>query len=278
MQKETPPNITFASAATLSLEALADLFTRSFAEYFYPGATTVQTLANRVRSESIDLLSSPLILVDAEPAGIALLARRGERAWCAGFGICLPFRGRGLAYALAGELIARARDAGARRLTLEVLTRNTRALHVYLQAGLKITRRLLVFSWSPDDDEHGPVESLIEADPPELLAHFAALHPAPAAWQRDLPALLVQSGLHGLMLADTTPTGYVLVSGDAANTRIVDLGAGDPEAAYRLLGGLQARSSSLLSVNEPAESPLSAAFYRAGFLVADEQHEMEIEL
>ncbi|NJN19332.1 MAG: GNAT family N-acetyltransferase, partial [Oscillochloris sp.] len=79
--------VSFASAATLSLEALADLFTRSFEGYFYPGTTTTALLARRVRTESIDLLHSPIVLRDDVPVGIALVARRDRRAWCGGFGI-----------------------------------------------------------------------------------------------------------------------------------------------------------------------------------------------
>ncbi|MEI7771268.1 MAG: hypothetical protein WCI67_14855, partial [Chloroflexales bacterium] len=74
------------------------------------------------------------------------------------------------------------------------------------------------------------------------------------------------------------PAAYALVSGDVASTRIADLGARDAASAHALLRGLQPQARSLISINEPAESPLTAAFYRAGFVVADEQHEMEIML
>jgi hypothetical protein len=60
--------------------------------------------------------------------------------------------------------------------------------------------------------------------------------------------------------------------------RVADLAAADAESAYRLLRGLQSQTRGLLSINEPAESALTAAFSQAGFIVADEQHEMEIML
>jgi GNAT superfamily N-acetyltransferase len=272
--------ITFMSAAGLSLEALADLFTRSFEGYYYPGTTTVEVMSRNVRTESIDLSASSVLLADGEPAGIALLALRGERTWCAGFGVVAARRGLGLAHALAAEMVARARSAGARLLTLEALTRNDRAIRTYQRAGLTITRRLLIMSWRPGDEAApGDPPQLAEAAPEELLGHFAALHPAPAAWQRDLPALLVGSGRRGLALPGPDgPIAYALVSGDAESTRVADLGARDADAAYRLLRGLQSQARSLISVNEPAESPLTAAFYRAGCIVADEQHEMELAL
>src|SRR5579859_6427042 len=117
-------NIRFVSGAEASLESIADLFTRSFAGYFYPILANAEALAIRVRNEHIDLYHSTIMIIDEQPAGLALLALRRDRAWCAGFGIIEPFRGRGLAHPLMGELIAQTRKAGAARLALEVLTRN----------------------------------------------------------------------------------------------------------------------------------------------------------
>lgn len=272
--------LSFTSAAGLSLEALAELFTRSFADYFYPGITSAQTLARRVASENIDLLRSVVLRVDDEPAGVALLARRGERSWCGGFGVTLPHRGKGYAHALAQALIKEAREAGAERFSLEVLTRNERALRVYERAGLKIVRRLLILSWRPDDSG-GPTtpDRLEEADPAELvLGQFAALHPVPAAWQREPAALLALPELRGLALREGgTTLAYAIVQGEGA-LRLQDFGARDATSAARLIAALQAQAGGITSVNEPAESPLTPAFLRAGFLVADEQHEMTMEL
>jgi GNAT superfamily N-acetyltransferase len=272
--------ISFSSASGLSLDALADLFTRSFAEYFYPGITSTQTLARRVASENIDLLRSVVLRVEDEPAGLALLARRGERSWCGGFGVTLPHRGKGHALALALALIDEARESGAERFGLEVLTRNERALRVYERAGLRIARRLLILSWRPDD-AGGPAarDTLEEAEPAALvLSHFAALHPAPAAWQREPAALLALPELRGLALREGGETlAYAIVQGEGA-LRIQDFAARDPAAAARLIAALQAGAGGITSVNEPAESPLTPTFLRAGFVVADEQHEMTIEL
>lgn len=272
-------DITYTSASALSLEALADLFTRSFEAYFYPGVTTPEVLARRVATESIDLLRSVVLLAGGEPAGLALLARRARRAWCGGFGVTMPHRGRGLAHGLAAELLRQAREGGARALTLEVLTRNAAALRVYEAAGMAITRRLLVLAWRLDAEEPPEGPALGEADPEELvMGHFAALHPARAAWQRAPASLLAQPDLRGLTLHEGGElAAYALVSGDGA-LRLVDLGARDEPAARRLILGLQTGASSITSVNEPADSALTPAFLRSGFVVVDEQHELTIEL
>src|SRR3954447_17636378 len=109
-----PTQVTFMSAASYTLESLGDIFTRSFENYFYPGTTTAAVLAARVRTEQIDLQRSLVMRVGDEPAGIALLGLRGDRAWCGGFGVMLPFRERGLAHKLAAAMLDQARQAGAR--------------------------------------------------------------------------------------------------------------------------------------------------------------------
>jgi GNAT superfamily N-acetyltransferase len=276
------PIISFTPAAGLSLEALADLFTRSFEAYFYPGITSAHTLARRVASEQIDLLRSLVLRVGGEPAGVTLLARRGERMWCGGFGVTMPYRGRGLAHSLAEAMIAEAREAGAERLSLEVLTRNAAALRVYERAGLRIARRLLVVAWRPDDAGATAIAgapALEAADPADLvLGHFAALHPAPAAWQREPAALLALPELRGLALREGGElTAYALVQGEDS-LRLQDLAARDEPAARRLIAALQAGGRPITSVNEPAESPLTPAFLRSGFVVADEQHELALQL
>jgi RimJ/RimL family protein N-acetyltransferase len=274
------PEICITSASGLSLEVLAELFTRSFEAYYYPGITSAHTLARRVATEQIDLLRSVVLRVDGEPAGVALLARRGERLWCGGFGITMAYRGRGLAYRLAEAMVAEAREAGAEGLTLEVLTRNSAALKVYERAGMQITRRLLIVAWRPDDARGGVEAPPLEAaDPAELvLCHFAALHPAPAAWQREPATLLALPELRGLALREGGETvAYALVQGEES-LRLQDFAARDEPTARRLIAALQADSRAITSVNEPAASPLTPAFLRSGFVVADEQHELALAL
>ena len=274
----------FLPAASLALDALADLFTRSFEGYFYPATISPEALALRVRGEQIDLARSIVLQVDGAPAGFAVLALRGEHAWCGGFGIVRAQRGRGLALPLAKAMLAAARAAGARRMSLEVLTRNAPALATYRRAGFEILRDLQILRWEgangapPAETAHPG--ALVEAEPRALLAHFDALHPVPAAWQRDLPALLVRAGLRGLaLIEDARPAAYVLFQGDDGGAlRIADLGATRAEGARIVLHALQARGTSLTSSNEPANSALTAAFADLGFAEIDRQHELWIDL
>src|SRR5262245_36019846 len=132
--------VRFLPASSFALDTLADIFTRSFENYFYPGPTTVELLARRARIENLDLRHSLVMLLGEEPVGQAMIGLRGDYAWCGGFGVMLPFRGRGLARPLAAAMLGQAREAGARTFSLEVLTRNERAIKTYAGAGLRTQR------------------------------------------------------------------------------------------------------------------------------------------
>lgn len=274
-------HITTHSAAEYPLAELAEIFTRAFEGYFYPGTTSAQQLSRRVRLEQIDLASSLVLAADGAPAGVALIALRDHRAWCAGFGIYASARGRGLAHTLAEAMVERARAISAHEISLEVLTRNAAAIRVYQRAGLSIWRDLQILEWKrPDVWAAGSPTGAQDATPAALLSHFARLHPVAAAWQRDLPALLATEGLRGIAVGPAAaPEGYLLYQGqDGERLRIADLAAQDVRAAQALVRALQDRAGSIVSVNEPADSPLTGALIACGFSEIDRQHELRLQL
>ena len=276
-------DVQFQSAAAYSLDALGDIFTRSFEGYFYAATVTAPMLSARVRAENLDLHRSLVMLLDGQPAGIALLGLRGDRAWCGGFGVAAQARGRGHAHRLAAAMLDQARQAGMRDFSLEVLTRNAAAIKTYLGAGMQVRRDLRVLEWRSESAQPtgaGGGPELVGWPLQRLLADFDRLHPVPAAWQRDLPSLLVRAGLQSLALLDAgRVSGYVLFQLDAAgNARLADLGAEQVEQARMLLAGLQQRAQQIASVNEAADSPLMPAFDALGFVETDRQHELVLQL
>jgi RimJ/RimL family protein N-acetyltransferase len=275
------PTPQVVSAASISLDAFADLFTRSFAGYFYPNTPTAAIMARRVRTEQLDLAHSLVLLADGEPAGLAVLALRDDRAWCGGFGVVQAFRGRGLAHHLAEAMIREARTSGARSLQLEVLTRNTAAIATYQRAGLHTERDLLIMGWKAAD--HDPVEAAdvpLETVPPhQVLDPYALHHPVRAAWQRELPTLLARTDLQARRLTGAIGEAAVVIAPtQEGSAQIVDLVASRVEAANAILRALQRQYRSLVCVNEPENSPWLAVFRAAGFVESDRQHEMHLPL
>jgi RimJ/RimL family protein N-acetyltransferase len=270
-------------ATELDLTALADLYTRAFADYVYPVVVTPAELARRIPAERIDLDRSPIAYVDQTPAGLALLCLEGDQACCGGFGITAPFRGRGMATPLTTVLVEAARDAGARRLRLIVLMENEPAVRTYLRAGLRIRRTLETWTWRRPPVWHPVLSTLpVRAAPPAaLLEHFTALHTVPPIWSRDLPTLQRTPDLSGwaAFAANERLTAYALVERRiAGSTELVDIAAEDPDGAWAIIHALQATYDQITLSNEPAESPLAALFAAAGFVTAYPRYEMDIAL
>lgn len=274
--------VSFLRASSFTLDAFADIVTRSFEAYAYDISMTAALISWRACVDSIDLYHSLVMLVGDEPAGMAVLGLRRERAWCGGFGVMVPFRGRGLSHQLTAALLDQARQAGAREFSLEVLTRNHPAITTYARAGFEVRRDLLILEWhrEPDTTIPQPDSTIIAVPCDQLLEHFAALHPLPAAWQRDLPGLLVRGPMDGLaILEHYVPVAYVLFrTVENGMTHVMDVGARDSAHIAPLLHAVQARNEQISVVNEPAESPFIPAFLAAGFTEADRQHEMVIAL
>jgi len=275
----TEDGVRFVSAASVSLEAFAAAFTSAFEGYPVDISVDATWLARRARYEQHDLVNSLVALDGAEAVGMAVLAARGTRGWVGGFGVVPARRGRGLGRRLMSELVERARAAGLRRLSLEVLAGNTAAIRLYEQAGMRVTRDLLVME-RPAEWAAAPRGAVPqEAPAAELLEHFTRLHPEPPAWQRE-PAALLAANLLGLYLgARSRPRAYALVRHTSeGDTFLSDLAAADARQARAMCAALALPGRALRVQNEPERSPYVAPLLEHGFAEVLRQHEMTMEL
>jgi GNAT superfamily N-acetyltransferase len=272
----------FASAASVSLEVYAEAFTAGFSGYPLPITFDVPKLSGKVRKEQYDLEHSLIAYEGGEPAGVAVLAIRGEAGWCGGFGVVPSRRGRGLGRRLMAALLESARAAGVRRLTLEVLRENAAALRLYEGAGLRVVRDLLVLDRGARPGVGSAArggQALEDSEAAELLPHFARLHALAPAWQRDLPSLLA-ARTRGLRLGPRErPRAYALLAqGRDGKTYLSDLAAEDADAARELSAGLARLADAFRVINEPERSPFVAPLLERGFEESARQCEMRIEL
>lgn len=270
--------LSFRPASSFSLEEYADIFTRSFAGYFYPATQTVQDMAARVRIESIDLHRSVVLMVGDEPAGEATMAIRGDRAWCGGFGIAPEFRGKGYAKPLFAEFLAQAQQAGIKHLTLEALTQNERALKTYTGAGMKIVRETHLFEWLHPAPDKVDAAMWPAADMQMVTENFHRLHEFVPVWARDLPGMMLRAGLRQIKFeTDDHVVAYALLSGSGGEVRIVDFAVDDIFVAVSLLQILQMSSTKITCIDEPEGSLTAQAFNMAAFRKFDSQYELAID-
>ncbi len=272
----------FVPASSLSMEALADLYTRAFDDYFYPAATTAEELASRIPAEQLLLDHSPLLYVDDTPVGLALLALRGARSCCGGFGIVPAQRGRGLALPLTLALLDQARQCGARAMTLIVLAQNERAIKSYCHAGFTIWREIWCFEWPPGGAALATSASgeLVGAAVPDLLALGPEWPPVAPIWSREAATLRALDGLTGLALTKRgSLAGYLVLrrAPDGA-ADILAIGARSAADATLALAALQRQGGRITCFNEPADSPGAAAMDTLGFARTFRRYEMCISL
>jgi ribosomal protein S18 acetylase RimI-like enzyme len=95
------------------------------------------------RVESIDLGSCRVSYVDDQPAGVALIGRRGWTSRLAAMCIVPASRGRGVGRASMDMLLAEASARGDRGMLLEVIESNASAVRLYGGCGFRIDRRLV---------------------------------------------------------------------------------------------------------------------------------------
>lgn len=278
----TDDGVRFVSAATVSLEAYAAAITSAFEGYPVQIAFNAPMLARRVRFEQHDLESSLIAFDGEEAVGMAGLAIRGPRGWVSGFGVVPAWRRRGLGRRLMAALLERARQAGLRQLSLEVLSENGAAQRLYESAGMRVTRDLLVLERPADYAPPAGAAAGTSAEAPagELLRHYWRLHPEPPAWQRELSSLLA-ADLRGLYVGERErPRAYALLGRGRMdrNTYLSDLAASDAQAAAEMCAALDGVAGPARVINEPERGPYAALLLARGFREVMRQHEMTLEL
>src|SRR5437868_6381066 len=127
--------LTFQSVLEYGIEASAGLLDAGFADYLVPVRMTPASLAMMARVDGVDLDASRVVLNDGEPAGVALIARRGWTSRLAAMSVVPAARGRGLGAAVMRQLFADAQARGERAMELEVIEQNVPAVELYRKLG-----------------------------------------------------------------------------------------------------------------------------------------------
>ena len=161
-----------ASLLEFGLQPTLTILDRGFADYFVPIQITFEHILGMLRVDSVDATASRVVLKDSQPAGVALIARRGWSSRLAGMAILPEARGQGVGRWLVEQIIADAKARGDRRLELEVIEENTPAIHLYERAGFLKVRKLVSYSL---ENPSGTTVALSEIDM-HTLGRLIILH------------------------------------------------------------------------------------------------------
>lgn len=149
------------SAIGYPLPELIETLNRGFENYFVPIQFNISQFSTMLRKDSLDLDSSRVLLIDGEPSGIALIARRGWTSRLAAMGISQPVRGKGAGSWFMDKLIEESRQRNDREMVLEVIEQNESAVKLYQKYGFQIVRRLIGFiRTSSADNGAGSLEEM----------------------------------------------------------------------------------------------------------------------
>lgn len=271
----------FTTALDYTLTQLNEMHNLSFSGYFFPSDMTPESTASFYRI--YDVAPQHCIVMHAEDGafvGLAKLALRGSRAWCAGFGIAPAFRGKGLGKLLAAPMIEEARKAGAATLQLEVLQQNIPAFRLYSSVGFVVTRQLVglqiaTASLPPATSALSPIPVTLD----DLLPSIIALRQPD--WEHELSSILAT--IHQSMALGSlhnTRTGLVYQRA-GEYTRILSSTPSletTPEEMAALLLAAANGAQTIQVYNEPEDS-VSFKLYRAlGFQEFFRQYEMVLDL
>lgn len=132
-------------ASDYQISDLVDVLNRGFEGYFVPVTFQTSAFLSMLRKDGTDLTASRVLLADNQPAGIALIARRGWTCRLAAMGIAKEYRGAGAGSWFMQSLIDDARQRREREMLLEVIEQNDPAVHLYQKYGFEVVRRLIGF-------------------------------------------------------------------------------------------------------------------------------------
>jgi GNAT superfamily N-acetyltransferase len=169
------------TASTFSISQVADLLTRGFEGYFVPINISDAALHTMIRRDGVDLGESRVILKEAEPVGVALIARRGWTSRLAAMGILSHARGAGAGTWVMEQLVQEARTRGEKEMVLEVIEQNTAGVKLYQKTGFQALRRLV--GYQLEDPTPGSKEQLEEIDIRELAKLVTAHGLKDLPWQ-----------------------------------------------------------------------------------------------
>jgi GNAT superfamily N-acetyltransferase len=199
--------ITFSATPEVGVAALAQAASAVFQSVPYEHEPfpppTPEFFIDGFRVHNVDLAHS-VVARDAggQIVGIAVLARRGERAYCADFGVVPEFRRRGIGRGLMEAFLEETRRTGARTVELAADAGKTAnpAVRIYKGAGFRTVRNLAALTGSAG--EVALVNAAVEVRPCEVDAvvnWFGGERSTKPLWERELSSLLAEADARALL-------------------------------------------------------------------------------
>lgn len=161
-------NFDTVPASNFPLPDLVKFLNQGFEDYFVPIQFNLDAFLTMLRKDGTDLTVSRVLLVEDQPCGIALIARRGWTSRLAAMGIARETRGKGAGSWFMEVLINEAHQRGEREMVLEVIEQNEAAVRLYQRSGFQVVRRLIGFTCKGRNAPPGEKNDMQEIDLREM--------------------------------------------------------------------------------------------------------------
>ncbi len=242
-----------------------------------------------IRAQDVDLSLSVVTTCNRELVGLAQLARRGERGWVAGLGVCPGYRRGGLARTMMQQLTENAFAAGIRHLQLEVLQQNKAAVSLYQDLGWRTRRELLIWNRQAESTPGPrPATLLVDMDPAEILSDCYQWHVLSPCWQREKQSLqsYLDVGLKGwAIILRGEVVAYLLGFPPRHGVQHLMDAAIKPATDQLQISSMLFQAShwqypdvEIMLANDPPMSAISRTLTSMAYCVIHRQHEMFLEL
>ena len=272
-----PPEITYSTTAEIGIAALAQAVSDVFQSLPYEHEPfpppTPAFFIDGFRVHNADLGHSVVARnTNGQIVGIAVLARRGQRAYLSDFGVVPEFRRRGMGRGLMEAFLEETRRSGAATVELAADAVNP-AVHLYEGAGFRTVRKLVSLRGNAGQLAPGPAGVNVRPCDVGLLMDWYGGERSPRPmWERELPGLLGETDAHALLaLRDGGEKAFLLYSWRPflGMTELLHLGlAAEAEAedlrTLLAVAGAGAPSDSLLDQGQPVDSRWHRLLLAAG--------------
>jgi ribosomal protein S18 acetylase RimI-like enzyme len=243
--------------AQTPLPEIVACFNRAFSDYFVPIAATEEAMEKRWRTGRVDYSLSFGAFDQGKLVGFIITGVDGlnglKTAYNAGTGVIPEYRSRRLVENLYEVALPAFSAAGIKQSTLEVITRNEKAIKAYQKVGFQIVRTLHCFKGNLISDlenisENGFVITRTSDLDFNLLA---PLQPYEFSWDnRNEGVALIRPDLEGWLLHQHgNLKGYVLLNPATGYIAQLGFSAGNIPFYGKVLFGAIAQQIPAVRIN-----------------------------
>lgn len=277
-------SIIFKTLQHIPLEVLSATFNAAFKNYFVDISFTPEQLAAKFKADGVRLNLSCGAFHEDKLIGFIFHGTDEQyenlKAYNGGTGVISQYRGQCIPQQLYEFIFPVLKNAGVKKIILEVITENSRAINSYKKTGFSVIRKVDCYKGSftaTTTTEHVVQQKRVD---PEIVKQFWNVVPT---WQNSPISVVRQqdSLIHLVVEKNTIPVGYLLLH--SQNGKIVQF-AVHKEWRKQGIGSALFQSAkeikeSFLILNLDSNDETTASFLKKhGFAHALSQYEMEMLL